>query len=252
LMPLVNLMKGKDGIDESVLDIELEQNFKVDYSTLQVFNLAEIKGKSVDNDLKVSQQKVVEYMLSKGATNREFYLPAFNQAFDIWSSVMAKESGKSGYAKLLGYDSSATLLKHFILAFLRVSPHTFPSILLGLTENSTYWFPKKMQRMIQLGEDMKEELNNVLSGNSILLFPSHPRVAPSHYVPYIKPFAFVYTGILNIAEIPVTQVPLGLNEQGLPLGVQVGAAQGKDHLTIAVAEDLETAFGGWVMPSDFI
>jgi fatty acid amide hydrolase 2 len=252
LMPLVNLMKGKDGIDESVLDIELQQNFKVDYSTLQVFNLAEIKGKSVDDDLKVAQQKVVDFLVSKGATNREFYLPAFNKAFDIWSSVMAKESGRSGYAKLLGYDSSATLLKHFILAFLRVSPHTFPSILLGLTENSTYWFPKKMERMIQLGEDMKEELNNVLGGNSILLFPSHPRVAPSHYIPYIKPFAFVYTGILNIAEIPVTQVPLGLNEKGLPLGVQVGAAHGKDHLTIAVAEDLEQAFGGWVLPSDLI
>lgn len=251
LMPLVNLLKGKDGIDESVLDIELEQNFKVDFSTLQVINLDDIKGKNVDNDLKDAQQKVINHLISKGATIRQARMPAFDYAFDIWSSIMAKESGKSGFAKLLGYDSSATLFKHLFLSMFRASPHTIPSILLGLTENSTYWFPKRMQRMIQMGDDMKEEINNLLMGNSILLFPSHPRVAPSHNVPLIKPFAFVYTGILNIAEIPVTQVPLGLNKQGLPLGIQVGAAHGKDHLTIAIAQELENAFGGWVLPDGF-
>ena len=51
-------------------------------------------------------------------------------------------------------------------------------------------------------------------------------------------------------EMPVTQVPLGLNSEGLPLGVQVGATHGNDHLTVAVAMELERAFGGWV-PPDF-
>jgi len=49
-------------------------------------------------------------------------------------------------------------------------------------------------------------------------------------------------------ELPATQVPLGLDDRGLPLGVQVIAARGNDHLTIAVALELERAFGGWVPP----
>jgi fatty acid amide hydrolase 2 len=60
---------------------------------------------------------------------------------------------------------------------------------------------------------------------------------------------WVYTAILNVMQLPVTQVPLGLDPRGLPLGVQVAAGHGHDHLTLAVAHELERAFGGWVRPS---
>jgi fatty acid amide hydrolase 2 len=73
-------------------------------------------------------------------------------------------------------------------------------------------------------------------------------VAPRHNQPLRSPFSFAYTAILNVAELPATQVPLGLDPYGLPLGVQVAAAPGNDHLTIAVARHLEAAFGGWVPP----
>jgi Asp-tRNA(Asn)/Glu-tRNA(Gln) amidotransferase A subunit family amidase len=58
----------------------------------------------------------------------------------------------------------------------------------------------------------------------------------------------VYTAIMNVLELPATSVPLGLGARGLPLGVQVVAAHGQDHLTIAVALALEEALGGWVPP----
>ena len=48
--------------------------------------------------------------------------------------------------------------------------------------------------------------------------------------------------------MPATQVPLELGAAGLPLGVQVVGARGRDVVTIAVA--LERALGGWVPPSD--
>jgi fatty acid amide hydrolase 2 len=62
------------------------------------------------------------------------------------------------------------------------------------------------------------------------------------------PFNWVYTAILNVMEFAVTQVPLGLNDRGLPVGVQVAAPPGADHRTIAVALTLEQTFGGWVPP----
>ena len=48
---------------------------------------------------------------------------------------------------------------------------------------------------------------------------------------------------------PATVVPMGLDEHGLPLSVQVVATHGRDHLTLAAALALEEAFGGWVPPS---
>ena len=56
------------------------------------------------------------------------------------------------------------------------------------------------------------------------------------------------TALFNLLGLPVTQVPLGLNDDGLPLGVQVAAGRDRDHVAIAVALELERAFGGWVPP----
>lgn len=59
---------------------------------------------------------------------------------------------------------------------------------------------------------------------------------------------FFLSAIFNILGLPVTQCPLGLNKDGLPLGIQVVAGPHNDHLTLAVAQYLEKAFGGWVLP----
>lgn len=49
-------------------------------------------------------------------------------------------------------------------------------------------------------------------------------------------------------KVPVTQVPLGLNSNGLPIGIQIAATKNRDRHTIAVAEELERAFDGWTPP----
>lgn len=59
---------------------------------------------------------------------------------------------------------------------------------------------------------------------------------------------FSLSAIFNILGLPVTQCPLGLSKDGLPLGIQVVAGPHNDHLTLAVAQYLEKAFGGWVPP----
>ena len=55
--------------------------------------------------------------------------------------------------------------------------------------------------------------------------------------------------LFNLLGLPVTEVPLGLNPHGVPLGVQVAAGLDRDHVSIAVAAELERGFGGWVPPS---
>ena len=62
---------------------------------------------------------------------------------------------------------------------------------------------------------------------------------PRHNKPLAPPFNWVYTAIWNVMELPVTQVPLGLNSRGVPLGVQVVAGPFADHRSIAVALHLD-------------
>ena len=63
-------------------------------------------------------------------------------------------------------------------------------------------------------------------------------------MPLLTPFDFVCTGLFNVLEFPSTTLPI-LWHRGLPVGVQVIGRRGNDGLTIAVAAELERAFGGW-------
>jgi len=83
----------------------------------------------------------------------------------------------------------------------------------------------------------------------VMLFPSHSRTAYKHLAPMATPFRFTYTATINVLGLPATQVPLGLGEGGLPTGLQVVAGRGQDHLCLAVALELERAFGGWMPPA---
>ena len=114
------------------------------------------------------------------------------------------------------------------------------------------WAPAYRDRMVDLRDTVRNKLLAHMGSDGILLFPSYTRVAPKHHRPFLRQlllrFDYAYTAVLNVMEFPVTQVPLGLNHIGLPLGVQVAAPRGQDHLTIAAALELERAFGGWVPP----
>lgn len=61
----------------------------------------------------------------------------------------------------------------------------------------------------------------MLGEDGIFLYPTHPTAAPLHHEPLIKPFNFTYTAIINVLGLPATACPLGLNKQGLPIGIQV-------------------------------
>ena len=56
------------------------------------------------------------------------------------------------------------------------------------------------------------------------------------------------TGIFNILGLPVTQCPLGLSAEGLPLGLQLVVGKQQDRLSLATAVFLEKTFGGWRDP----
>jgi fatty acid amide hydrolase 2 len=107
--------------------------------------------------------------------------------------------------------------------------------------------PRRAARALELGRVLERQIIDAI-GDGVMLYPSFPTPAPRHYRPLRSPFQFVYTGIINVMHLPATQVPLGLGSEGLPLGVQVVAGLGRDHVSVAVAQHLERELGGWVPP----
>jgi fatty acid amide hydrolase 2 len=128
------------------------------------------------------------------------------------------------------------------------SNYTLPGLFLCLLEKLPKLTPQQTKKWAELGESLRKEFEELLGDNGVLLFPSYPLPAPKHGRPLLMPCNWIYTGIWNVLYAAATQVPMGVNEDGLPVGVQVITKQGNDHLSIAVAEELERAFGGWVSP----
>ncbi len=71
-----------------------------------------------------------------------------------------------------------------------------------------------------------------LGDDGVLLCPAHPTRVPFHGETLLKPFNFLYTAIFNVIGTPVTTVPLGLDQDGLPIGIQVFSFLKTDHLLL--------------------
>jgi fatty acid amide hydrolase 2 len=104
------------------------------------------------------------------------------------------------------------------------------------------------RRLIDSAQRAEDSLVETV-GDGVLLYPPFPRLAPRHRHTLGQPWLATNTAVFNLYGMPATQVPLGLADSGLPVGVQVVAAPGNDHVGIAVALELERAAGGWVDPA---
>ena len=47
-----------------------------------------------------------------------------------------------------------------------------------------------------------------------MLLPTFPTCAKEHCYPFLRPFDFGFTGVINALHFPATQVPMGLNKEG--------------------------------------
>ena len=108
--------------------------------------------------------------------------------------------------------------------------------------------PRRHRKLLQLGTELRTRLHELLGTDGVLVHPPYPTVAPRHYKALWPPFNFVHCAIFNTMQVPSTSVPMGLNPEGLPTGVQVVAAPEHDHLGIACALALAADAGGWVPP----
>jgi fatty acid amide hydrolase 2 len=129
----------------------------------------------------------------------------------------------------------------------RGGPHTLPTRLTLAAELLPQLQPETAEKLVETGRTLAAEMIEAI-GEGVILHPAHARVAPRHGWTVGRPWLFTPAAMFNLAGVPVTEVPLGLGSHGLPLGVQVAAGRDRDHVSIAVALELERAFGGWVAP----
>lgn len=247
LYPLLRVLAGPDGEEGGSIEMRLGDPDAVSIHRLSVLDVGDNGVVSVSDDLREAQRRAGDALAAAGARVRKVRIPRLAHSLGIWSSMLEAAGGPT-FAELMGEGTAVRPGRELVRWATGRTPHTFPAIGLAILEQLPKLTPRSTARYIREGNALRAELVERI-GDGVMLFPSYARPAPRHGMPLFPPLQWIYTAIMNVMELPVTQVPLGLNREGLPLGVQVVGSHGSDDRTIAVARELERAFGGWVPPS---
>lgn len=247
LMPLLRILAGPDAGDPTSRALEWPEPGTVSIEGLRVVSVPDNGLRRVHPDLVEVQRRAAAALADRGARVQERRVPELRHALEIWSAKMSSGDGPP-YAELLGNGARVRLRNELPRFLAGRSPFTPASLGLAALERIEWLTAPNPARFAEREAALRHAIERLLQEEGVLLFPSYTRPAPRHGEPLRTPIDWVYTATFNALQLPVTQVPLGLNAAGLPLGVQVVAARDQDHRAIAVAQALEEAFGGWVPP----
>ncbi len=247
LMVVLKLLAGPDGIAEGIRDVELGDPAEVSIEGLQVTISEGASLLPVSRELREARERAATALEAAGARVRRVELRGMRRALEPFMAA-ARQSGK--LEDILALDGvEITSIRSLLSdAFRRQSPHTPALLLTILAERTSGAIPDSIQRRFDASERRLAAAVGEAIGDGVLLHPPFPRVAPRHRVTVGRPWMLANMAVFNLLGLPATQVPLGLGSKGLPLGVQVVAGRDRDHVSIAVAMELERALGGWVPP----
>ncbi|XP_015589795.1 fatty-acid amide hydrolase 2 [Cephus cinctus] len=128
-----------------------------------------------------------------------------------------------------------------------LSPYTRTALYLRfLKDVKVFMNDKKISHYKEQGKVLRENFMKILGEDNVLVCPSYTSAALMHNETIFNMSSVLYCVLFNLWGFPSTQVPMGLNKDGLPVGVQVVAMPNQDRLCLAVAKELEKGFGGWI------
>ncbi|XP_055376958.1 fatty-acid amide hydrolase 2-A [Condylostylus longicornis] len=207
----------------------------------------------VERDLRECLHKVIKHLeqsVTKKQPPQRVQFEKFKQSAAIWFANMKDSSGKGFDHQLANLDGEINPYTELFKWFFGSSNHTLVGLLTAIIEKGqTQHGTDKHLYLVSKRDELLLEIKDLLGDDGVLIYPTHPTVAPYHTEPIARTLNFSYTAIINCLGLPATAIPLGLNSEGLPLGLQVIANHNQDRLCLAVALELERAFGGWTAPT---
>jgi fatty acid amide hydrolase 2 len=246
LMPVLRAIAGPDGEDPVAQSLELGDPAAVSLAGLRVVLPEDTSVRSVDSALHDARERAAGALAAAGAALERVSLRSWRGAVLPFLTALSGGAAEST-SEMLATAGAEPLGPGRLLA--GRGPHTLPTRLVLLSE----LLPqnpdsRQAKRLLDRARELGDELREVI-GDGVLLHTAFRRPAPRHGGTVGRPWLLGPSAVFNLAGVPVTEVPLGLSRTGLPLGVQVAAGLGRDHVSIAVALELERVFGGWTPPS---
>ncbi|MDI1482375.1 amidase [Polyangium sp. y55x31] len=236
LWPLLGLMA------ERALE---DQPSAIDLRGVTVYPLETTGAARIRPSKRQAVRRAAAALEARGARIAELRTRGLEKALFIWTAMMEEEAGALTYGEVLGNGRPIRIARELLRAPFPSAPHTVQALIVAGVEALLKSVPAPIATWSTAGKRLREELEAELGPHGVILHPTYTRSAPRHWEPLLTPLDFVCTALFNVLAFPVTQVPAGFDDLGLPLGVQVAGRRNADALTIAVARALEEDLGGW-------
>jgi len=250
VLPILRAIAGPDGIDPCCRDMALGDPSDVDPSSLIVVPVPTVRGLRVSSVMQEAVMASARALEKRGAKIRTASFPDLENGALVWAAML-EELVTEHYDVILGNDGTGSHPRVDVVRelFLRLpfgrSHFTFPALAIAFADNLVQKLPKLGKRFVEQGARLKARIDEALGERGVLLHPPYTRPAPRHMAAMLRPFDPACTAVFNVLEMPGTVVPTGFDSDGLPIAVQILGMRGGDHVTLAAAQVIEDAFGGW-------
>ena len=247
LWPLLKVLAGPTSESPEVLPIALGNPAEVSIDGLRVLHVAENGLSRVHPSLVRAQELAAEALEKRGARIERAKIRGLSKSVLYWAALLSETGGEDFGRMLGGGEKRVRVARELVKLAIGRSVHTLPALALAAIEIVPKLMPGDTKSLIREASAFRRELEDRI-GDGVMLYPTYTLPAPHHGVALRHPIDWAYTALINVMELPSTAVPLGLDREGVPLGCQVIANNAQDHRSVAVALELERAFGGWVPP----
>jgi fatty acid amide hydrolase 2 len=246
LMPFLRAVAGADAGDPTSRDADIGDPADVELAGLDVVVSDGAFLTPVRRELDGARERAAGALAAAGASVRRERLTGMRRALEYF--LAALRDGGEDLLEVFGLATPPVFHRIVLDHLRRRGDHTIAFGLLFAADRFAGLMPESMNRKaLAAGRSLAREIDDVI-GDGVLLHPPFPKVAPRHGKTIGRPWLIANAAVFNLLGLPVTEAPMGLGHEGLPLGVQVAARIDHDHVTIAVALELERVFGGWVPP----
>ena len=242
VMPILRVIAGPDDHDPVCQRMPLRDPQSVHIPSLRVF--AWHGGSPIRPVMREAIDLSARALLQAGAKEGVLSARDLDGGFMLWASAL-QAANPEGYESVVSGEGGIPILRELLRYPFGRSNFVLPTLITMLSESILRKLPLGFDALLLRLARLRESLDAQLGDSGVILHPPYSRPAPRHKLALLTPFDAECTALFNVLGYAVTVVPIGFDEEGIPVAVQVIARQGNDHLTLAAAQVLEGAFGGW-------
>ncbi|HET9724870.1 MAG TPA: Asp-tRNA(Asn)/Glu-tRNA(Gln) amidotransferase subunit GatA [Actinomycetota bacterium] len=257
---LLSTLGGRDPMDATSLDEEPRDHTAAltgDVAGLRVGVVREAFGEGVQPGVRASVQAAIDRLADLGASVGEASLPHTDYALSAYyliapseaSSNLARYDGVRYGLRVEGGDSVEMMSRTRGAGF---GPEVKRRIMLGTYSLSAGYYEAYYGQAQKVRTLIIRDYERAFTDFDVLVSPTSPttafRIGERADDPLAMYLSDVFTIPANLSGMPAISIPSGLDEAGLPVGVQLTAPILGEAILLRAADALERAIGFDAVP----